>query len=254
MIKFADPTPTIAIHKFTSCDGCQLSLLNMGADLITLSEKINIKHFVEAGIVSPHAQVDIAFIEGSISTQSEVERIQEIRKSSRYIVALGACATAGGIQALRNHHDGDDWLAELYPDTSQIDNLATSRPVEAVIRTDFEIRGCPVTGRQLTHFLLQLIQGLKPNPVDQSVCMTCKQKNISCVMVTKKIPCLGPITQTGCGALCSSYHRGCFGCYGQVSQANIASLVSQFTRMGLSEKTIKNTLSQINQFEDKTSG
>ncbi|MBT4835847.1 MAG: sulfhydrogenase subunit delta, partial [Methylococcales bacterium] len=236
MITFENTQPTLAIHKFTSCDGCQLSLLNLGPDLLQLSKLVNIQHFVEAGIVSPDCNVDIALIEGSISTNAEIERIRAIRAQSHYIVALGACATAGGIQALRNMADGDAWLADIYPNTEALDSLTTSQPIADYIRVDFELRGCPVNEKQITQFLLQLAQGVKPKTVDQPVCLTCKQKNIACLMITKKIPCMGPVTQTGCDALCPSHQRGCFACYGPIEQANIDSLTEHFKHLGISAK------------------
>ena len=245
MIIFKQEKPTLAIHKFTSCDGCQLALLNLGPDLLELAKLVDIKHFAEAGIVASEESVDIALIEGSISTRSEQQRIQRIRQTSKYVIALGACATSGGIQALRNISNAEAWLASLYPDTSVLDSLTTSTPIEESVRVDFTLRGCPVSCQQLIDFLLQLTQKIKPKPIDHSVCQDCKRNQTSCVMVTKQIPCMGPVTQAGCNALCPRINRGCFGCYGP-TKANTVALAKQFKNLGMSDKDIKNSFLHIN--------
>ena len=107
--------PKIAVHKFASCDGCQLAFLNMGPALLELADRVDMVHFVEAGMVAPDTEVDIAFVEGSISTEEDIERIHYIRELSQLVISIGACAGSGGLQALRNLADGDQWLTELYP-------------------------------------------------------------------------------------------------------------------------------------------
>lgn len=225
--------PGMAVHKFASCDGCQLAFLNLGEDLLTLSQAVDIVHFAEAGPVNPEAAVDIAFIEGSISTPEDLERLRRIRANTRYLITLGACATAGGLQALRNFADADEWVASIYPEPGYIQSLATSTPIARHVKVDLEIWGCPVTGRQVLAAVSALLSGVSPWIEKDKVCMECKRHQTVCVMVTRGIPCMGPVTRTGCGALCPSFGRDCYACYGPAENPNIGSLARRLEGLGL---------------------
>lgn len=231
--------PRIAVHKLASCDGCQLAFLNAGEALLTLSQRAEIVHFTEAGWDNPLGEVDIAFVEGSISTPQDLERIRAIRQTAQILVTIGACATAGGIQALRNGlANSADWVADVYASPEYIQSLPESRPVSAHVKVDLELWGCPVATEQVMTALGDLLNGIIPVNSGEPVCTECKRRGLACVLVTKQEPCMGPVTRTGCGALCPGMGRACYGCFGPAEQANAASLARQFERMGLNPKEI----------------
>lgn len=230
--------PTLAVHKFTSCDGCQLAFLNLGPDLLKLADAVDFVHFPELGPVNPEAKVDIAFIEGSISTPDEQQRIKRIRDNSQFVITIGVCATAGGIQALRNFADTDEWVADIYAKPEVIDTLATSTAIAQHIKIDLELWGCPVSGKQVLDAIRTLLHQVKPDIRRDSVCMECKRRGNICVLVTQNKPCLGPVTQLGCGAICPAVNRDCYGCNGPSENPNTDKLTQHFTQLGLSKADI----------------
>ncbi len=227
-------TPRMAVFKFASCDGCQLSLLSLEDELLSLAGKIEIVYFLEATSRIERGPYDVALVEGSITTADDVKRIRQVRRDSKYLVTIGACATAGGIQALRNWADCDEFLQAVYATPGYIATLATSTPIAAHVAVDFELRGCPINRFQLLEVLQSLLAGRRPRTPVHSVCLECKRRGTVCVMVAHGTPCLGPVTHDGCGALCPSYDRGCYGCFGPCQQPNLASLSGQLQVLGLS--------------------
>ncbi|WP_286236702.1 sulfhydrogenase subunit delta [Neptuniibacter halophilus] len=226
--------PTLAVHKFSSCDGCQLALLNMGPDLLALAEQLEIKHFAEAGIVNESAPVDIALVEGSVVTAADETRIREVRANSRYLISMGACATSGGIQALKNlAEDPSAWVGQLYPQTEFIDSLDRSHALKAYVRVDFELWGCPVNSRQVVAAAGQLLQGVSPVDNREKLCLECKRAGQVCTLVTRGEPCMGPVTRAGCGALCPAFGRACYGCYGEAELSNGDALQRRLEGLGL---------------------
>ncbi len=238
--------PRVAVHKFSSCDGCQLAFLNAGEDLLTLAELVDIKHFAEAGPVDSQAQVDIAFVEGSVTTPHEVERIKQIRENSKYLITIGACATSGGLQALRNNANAAEWMQAIYATPEFIDTLPTSTPIAEHVRVDLELWGCPVNGAQVLAAVRALLFGVRPLQQHDKVCLECKRQGHICVMVTKNEPCMGAVTQTGCGALCPSIGRACYACYGPAERTNTSSLSRRFEGFGLMPETIAKRFLSIN--------
>jgi coenzyme F420-reducing hydrogenase gamma subunit len=236
----------MGVYKFTSCDGCQLAFINLGEDLIELAQSVDIIHFVEIGTINSDALVDVAFVEGSISTPEEIERIQKIRANAKYLITIGACATAGGIQALRNFSDADAWIKDIYAKPETISALKTSTPIADHVKVDFELWGCPVNGQQVLSAIRALIQKAKPTVRRDSVCMECKRQGHVCVLVTKNKACMGPVTQTGCGALCPGANRDCYACYGPSDNPNTQSLKQHFTHAGFSDEEIKRRFLFIN--------
>ena len=204
--------PTLAVWKFASCDGCQLTLLNCEDELLAIAGAIQIANFTEASRQVLPGPYDVSIVEGSITTPSDAARIREVREKSRFLITIGACATAGGVQALRNF--GDDLAPVVYASPQYIDSLRTSTPIAEHVHVDFELRGCPIDKRQLIEVIAAFLAGRKPNVRAHSVCMECKRAGRVCVMVAHGTPCLGPMTQAGCGALCPSVGRGCYGCFG----------------------------------------
>lgn len=231
--------PRISVHKFASCSGCQLAFINMGEDLIQLSELVDIVHFAEAGPLAPEDEVDISFIEGSITTPHDVERLELIRERSRFLITVGACATSGGIQALKNNADSDVWMRSVYARPEYISSLSTSAAIKNHVKVDFELWGCPVDVRQMLAAVRQLLFGVLPINIEEKVCQECKRKNTVCVMVTRDEPCMGPVTRTGCGALCPSFGAGCYACYGPAENSNVRSLGNRFVGLGLSPQRVK---------------
>ena len=224
---------TIAVHKFSSCDGCQLAFLNAGPDLLALAELVDIKHFVEAGPMECEAKVDIAFVEGSISTQDELKRIQAVRENTRYLITIGACATAGGLQSLRNLCDSQDWVAAIYASPEHVDSLAKVTPIAEHVRVDYELWGCPVSTSQLFEVVRSLLFGVVPLTHHESLCLECKRSGNICTLVSRGVPCMGPVTRTGCGALCPRFARDCYSCYGPSENPNTTSLARRFQGLGL---------------------
>ena len=204
--------PTLAVWKFASCDGCQLTLLNCEDELLAIAGAIQIANFTEASRQVLPGPYDVSIVEGSITTPSDAARIREVREKSRFLITIGACATAGGVQALRNFRD--DLAPVVYASPQYIDSLRTSTPIAEHVHVVFELRGCPIDKRQLIEVIAAFLAGRRPNVRAHSVCMECKRAGRVCVMVAHGTPCLGPMTQAGCGALCPSVGRGCYGCFG----------------------------------------
>ncbi|NOZ71431.1 MAG: oxidoreductase [Chloroflexi bacterium] len=230
--------PKLAVFKFTSCDGCQLSLLDAEDVLLDVAEAVEIAYFVEARDRRLPGPYDVTLVEGSISTPEHIEQIKEIRAQSKLLIAIGACATAGGIQALRNWRNVDDFVRIVYAHPEYIDTLQTSAPISDYVQVDFELRGCPISKFQLLDVVTALLIGRQPRTPTHSLCMECKRRGIACVMVSRGVACLGPVTQAGCNALCPSMNRGCFGCYGPMESPNTESLGQQLEALGLSPDEI----------------
>ena len=230
--------PKIAVFKFASCDGCQLSLLDAEDELLLVAGAVEIANFLEASRRVVKGPYDIGLVEGSITTPHDVERVREIRKECRVLITIGACATAGGIQALRNWKDVKEFTRIVYASPEYISTLDRSMPVGSYVHVDFELRGCPINKYQLLEVLNAFLNNRKPTIPTYSVCMECKLKGTVCVMVAGGTPCLGPATQAGCGALCPSYARGCYGCFGPMENPNTSALSRHFTELGESNLDI----------------
>jgi len=238
--------PKVAIHKFSSCDGCQLAFLNLGDALLQIAELVEFTHFAEAGPVNPDMPVDIAFVEGSISTPHDLERIQQVRANARFLVTMGACATSGGVQALRNLVNAREWVAAVYARPEYIDSLDQSTPIAAHVKVDLELWGCPINSRQVVGALRALLFGVVPAAEADKVCMECKRRQTVCVLVTKGIACMGPVTRTGCGALCPGFGRDCYACYGPAENPNTTALARRFAGLGLLPEAIARRFLFIN--------
>ena len=229
--------PKLAVCKFASCDGCQLSVLDLEDELLALADAVEIAYFKEATSHESDGPFDLSLVEGSITTPHDAERIRDVRQRSRALVTIGACATAGGIQALRNFADVREFLSVVYASPEYIETLATSTSIAHHVPVDFELRGCPVDKRQLLEVISAFLHGRKPAVASHSVCVECKLRGNVCVMVTGT-PCLGPVTHAGCGALCPTYQRGCYGCFGPQEAPNTASLARAFGAAGVPERDI----------------
>ena len=232
----AGTRPKLAVWKFASCDGCQLSLLDFEQELVALPSEIEVAYFLEATRGEVEGPYDLSLVEGSITTPKDAERIQEVRRNSRRLVTIGACATAGGIQALRNFADVREFVAVVYASPQYVSTLARSTPIAAHVPVDFELRGCPIDKRQLLEVLTAFLHGRKPVIPAHAVCVECKLRGAVCVMVAHGTPCLGPVTHAGCGALCPAYDRGCYGCFGPAETPNTASLTGRLAALGMTPR------------------
>jgi sulfhydrogenase subunit delta len=238
--------PRLAVWKFASCDGCQLTLLDCQDELLALAAHVDIAHFTEASSADAPGPYDVSLVEGSVTTPQDVRRIQQIRAESRTLITIGACATSGGIQALRNFADVAEFTAVVYARPGYVATLATSTPIASHVRVDFELRGCPIDKSQLLELLTALLAGRQPQIAAHSVCEQCKRRGTACVMVARGTPCLGPVTQAGCGAICPAYGRGCYGCFGPVAEPNTAALISQLRRLGMTAADVDRVFATFN--------
>jgi coenzyme F420-reducing hydrogenase gamma subunit len=242
--------PKLAIWKFASCDGCQLSLLDCEDELLTVASKVEIANFPEASRAVVKGPYDLSLVEGSITTPHDEERIHHIRRASKYLVTIGACATAGGIQALRNFKDVKEFISIVYATPHYIETLNKSTPIADHVPVDFELQGCPINKSQLLEVISAFLHQRKPNVPSYSVCVECKRRGNVCVMVAHGTPCLGPVTQAGCGAICPSYHRGCYGCFGPQETPNTISLSKQWKKLGASENELIRVFRTFNAYAE----
>jgi sulfhydrogenase subunit delta len=238
--------PSLAVWKFASCDGCQLTLLDCEDELLTIAGHVTIAHFLEASSQVLPGPYDVSLVEGSITTPADAERIRHVREQSKVLITIGACATAGGIQALRNFGDVDEFRSVVYATPGYIETLATSTPIAAHVPVDFELRGCPIDKGQLVEVISAFLVGRKPDIPDTSVCTECKRRGLTCVMVADGTPCLGPVTHAGCGALCPSVRRGCYGCFGPMTGANLPALTGQLKACGMTDAAVGRVFATFN--------
>ncbi|MEE4361767.1 MAG: oxidoreductase [Pseudomonadales bacterium] len=251
--------PTLAVFKFTSCDGCQLSLLDLEEELLTLATRVDIAYFREATDLARPGPYDLVIVEGSVSTAAQIEHLRTVRAQARRLVAIGACATAGGIQALRNFLPARDedliaregrvdpaWAGRAYPHPEWLDSLARSSPLAAHVPVDYSLQGCPVDKHELLEVILAYVDERRPAIADESVCAACKRRGVSCVTVTSAIPCMGPVTHSGCGAICPAHDRGCYGCFGPKEHARADLLAAHWAAAGVDARTRRDLLRSFN--------
>jgi sulfhydrogenase subunit delta len=244
----SDPArkPRIGVFKFASCDGCQLSLLDAEDELLGVAGAVDLAYFPEASRAMMKGPYDIGLVEGSITTHHDALRIQQVRRACKTLITIGACATAGGIQALRNWKDVDEFVRVVYATPQFISTLASSTPISEHVHVDFELRGCPINKHQLIELISATLAGRKPNVPAHSVCMECKRRGTVCVAVAKGVACLGPVTHAGCGALCPAFDRGCYGCYGPMESPNTAALTGQLRVLGRDSDQISRSYRSFN--------
>ncbi len=242
--------PKLAVWKFASCDGCQLSLLDCEDELLAVTSAIELAYFPEATRAVMKGPYDVSLVEGSITTPHDAERIQQVRRSSKFLITIGACATAGGIQSLRNFKDVKSLMSVVYATPKYIETLTKSTPIADHVFVDFELRGCPINKNQLLEVVSAYLNGRKPNVPKYSVCVECKRRGTPCVMVSQGIACLGPVTQAGCNALCPAYQRGCFGCFGPMETPNTRALSEEWKVLGKSSQEILRAFRSYNAYAD----
>jgi coenzyme F420-reducing hydrogenase gamma subunit len=240
--------PKLAVWKFASCDGCQLTLLDCEDELLDIVGAIDIAYFPEATRREVGGPYDLSLVEGSVTTAHDATRIKEIRAQSKTLVSIGACATAGGIQALKNFADVEEYIAIVYAHPEYIDTLATSTAISDHVEVDLELRGCPISKHQLIEVIDAYLHGRCPNTPNHSVCVECKLRGTQCIMVAGGTPCMGPVTHAGCGAICPAYNRGCFGCFGPSADPNIDSLREIWHSLGVTDPDLVRVLRTFNAY------
>jgi coenzyme F420-reducing hydrogenase gamma subunit len=238
--------PRLGVWKFSSCDGCQLSILDCEDELLAIAGHLEIANFVEASSAVVDGPYDLSLVEGSITTPEEARHIREIRAESRVLVTIGACATAGGIQSLKNFADVQEFTRAVYARPEYIHSLATATPIADHVAVDFELRGCPISKAQLLETISAYLTGRAPNVPNESVCIECKRRGNVCVVVAHGTPCLGPVTQAGCGAICPSFNRGCYGCFGPQGSPNIPSMLKHLDHVGMSRPEVQRVFRTFN--------
>ncbi len=242
--------PKLAVWKFSSCDGCQLTLLDCEDELLAVADRVEIANFPEASRHVVRGPYDLSLVEGSVTTPHDAERIHQVRRASKFLVTIGACATAGGIQALRNFKDVKEFTSIVYANPSYIETLNKSTPIADHVFVDFELRGCPISKQQLVEVLSSFLSGRRPATPTYSVCLECKRRGTVCGLVTHGPPCMGPVTQAGCNALCPSYHRGCYGCFGPKETPNPSSLSSYWRTAGMKNDELLRLYRSYNAYAD----
>jgi sulfhydrogenase subunit delta len=242
--------PKLAVWKFASCDGCQLSLLDCEDELLAVAGAVEIAYFPEATSGVLKGPYDVSLVEGSVTTQHDLERLRDVRRQSRRLISIGACATAGGIQALRNFKDVREFTSVVYAHPEFIETLAASTPISAHVEVDYELRGCPIDKHQLLEVLTAYLNGRKPNIPAHSVCVECKARGTVCVLVRGTAACLGPVTHAGCGAICPAYNRGCYGCFGPMETPNPVSLAPRLADAGMDPQALQRVYRTFNPVAD----
>jgi len=242
--------PKLAVFKFSSCDGCQLALLSLEEELLALVGEVEIAYFLEARSRTLDGPYDVVMVEGSVTTAHDQERIKAIRKDAKFLMTFGACATAGGIQSLRNWKDVDQFIQMVYATPSYIKTLAQSTPISAHVPVDFELNGCPINKKQVLEVITSLLLGRAPHLPAHSVCVECKRRGTVCIPVAQGVPCLGPLTHAGCGAICPAYNRGCYGCYGPMESPNPDSLMNRYASSGTQRSELVRLLRGFTGFQE----
>jgi coenzyme F420-reducing hydrogenase gamma subunit len=225
--------PKVAFFDFTSCEGCQLNKLNFENELLDILELVEIVEFREA-IDDKADHYDIAFIEGSISTPTCIERIHDIRRRATYVVALGQCAVSGGINAMKNLQPSEKVQEEVYGEDKYLFPSIPAQPVSAIVKVDYEVRGCPMSAPEYLHILKSLILNRKPEIFDHAVCVECKLNENECVL-DKGMFCLGPVSRAGCDAICPANGQYCTGCRGPISNINKNGTIDMLKKHGFSK-------------------
>ena len=231
--------PRVAFFSFSSCEGCQLVVLTIEEQLLELVNLIDIVSFREA-MSEKSEDYDIAFVEGSITRTSEIERINKIRDTAKIVIALGACATIGGINSLKNQFEMDKVKEIVYGKMANDYETIPTRPIEAVIKVDYWIQGCPIDKDEFIEVTKSILLGKKPRIPDYPVCVECQMRENVCLF-EKGIVCMGPVTRAGCKAICPTYNDGCTGCRGLIDDPNLSSHKNLLSEHGL---TVDEAISQ----------
>jgi len=233
----------IGIYELTGCAGDALLIVDCEMELLDIFSAVDVQSFLMAKSDNIDGDLDIALVEGSVSTEREVEELKDIRQRSKIVVAFGLCATVGGIQARFTEKEWAKYLKEVYGDTDITHVKAIhSKPIDAYIDVDFYLPGCPVGKDQFLNFFTRAVQGSPPERYPHPVCVTCKFNENACLL-KKGLPCLGPLTADGCGSICPNHNVPCYGCWGPVEGANPTSEYYLLQEKGFDLEAIRRRMS-----------
>ncbi len=234
----SDRKPIIGVFKYSCCAGCEFQLIFFQHYVLETFDKVEIRfcRMLQSGGVED-GPFDVALIEGTITEEWQVEQLRRIRSVSKYVIPIGSCAVCGGVPAIKNNEQEYVVQNRVYADTSKITSIR-AHSIDQYIPVDGYIKGCPMGERDLAECVTSLLLGKRPDFIQYPVCIECKLKHNICVLVAYNWPCMGPVTNAGCGALCPSHDRACYGCWGPVKDAKAKILADRFARMGLSEDDI----------------
>jgi len=225
--------PRVGIFKYTGCAGCQFQIIHFIERLNEVLGAIDIVYGkMETDSDAEEGPFDIALIEGAITEAEQADQLKKVRRNSKYLVPIGSCAVNGGIPAIKNMTPELEVEARVYEDISPVHSMKAHAIGEYVV-VDAVLRGCPAGERDLYELVTSLLLDKKPNMVEHCVCVECKMKGNPCILLTENQPCMGPVTNGGCGAMCPSNGRACYGCWGPMYNANSTALAVKFEQMGL---------------------
>jgi sulfhydrogenase subunit delta len=223
--------PRVAFFDFAGCEGDQLQIANLEEELLDLLGQVEVVTFREV-MKEQSDDYDIAFVEGSCTRLQDEDRLKKIRKNAKYVVAIGSCATIGGINSLKNYQDMDDVRRTVYGDNARLFDTYAARPIDAVIPVDAYVHGCPMTKEEFLHVVKALLLGKKPDIPNYPVCVECKKNENVCAFERGQF-CVGPVTRAGCNSCCVNEGTICWGCRGLVDNPNENSEKEVLIKYGL---------------------
>jgi sulfhydrogenase subunit delta len=236
--------PKIGIYNLTGCGGDQLMILNLENEFLDLISKVEVVAFQEASSVKNDEDVDIAFVEGSVSTKMDLERLKDLRRRSKMLIAIGDCAIGGCVQAMRNQEmTMKEKMRQVYGKEEDYFEVLEPYGLSKYVNVDLELQGCPIETTEIRQVLLSLLHGDRPEIKDYPVCAECKLNEYQCLLVDKGMPCLGPIIAAGCNARCPGLGIDCVGCRGPITnETNAAEELHTLKEKGYDERYIENRL------------
>jgi len=235
--------PRVAVFSFTGCEGCSLAILECENELLDILNLVDVVRWREA-MSETTEDIDIALVDGSITTPADVERIKKIRQMAKMVVPIGSCAHTGGLNAMKNKYDMAE-VKKMYFET------IPARPVSAVVPVEFALPGCPIDREEFIETIKQLCIGKTPKLPNYPVCVECKRKENVCVFYKGQF-CMGPITRAGCGAICPSFGAGCEGCRGLIDNPNENAHKEVLEEFGLTAQDIINHFTMFNSYKEET--
>ncbi len=238
--------PKVGFFSFTSCEGCQLQVLNMEEQLLDIAGAVDLVTFREA--MDPiDGDYDVAFVEGSISRESEITVLREIRRKAGVLVALGACAASGCVNAIKNRFTPEENLHEVYAEGARHFDTIDVKPLDQVVSVDHYLRTCPITREEFARLFTSLLLPRRPYDPNFAVCVDCRIAENVCVYdMDEGEYCMGPVTRAGCGALCPTFESSCIGCRGFIDQPNFASMIKVMEDYGMPREDAIGRLKMFN--------
>lgn len=237
-----DKKPVVGFFCFTCCEGCGFTVLFLD-EFSSLLEKLDVQYFNLIKEKNKEAEFDLAFVEGAITTKREERTLRKIRKKSKFLVALGACACHGGIPAMRNFIESEELGRYVYNQQMLSDSI-DAQPIDNFIKVDYHMYGCPILKDEFMGFINSYLEGRTPDQFQGPVCNQCPRRGRDCFLRNKQV-CMGALTHGGCNAVCIRQNIPCIMCRGPLDTANFPAEISLFKSWGLDEKDVLNKLSKF---------